>query len=1131
MLTHQNKRDELYNLNLREIGGISFTQREIDVLACIVVHNRSEKMIASILSVSPRTIGTHTSNIMKKLGNSTRENIQNIAKKSGKLAYIREYYVHLRVYSMFIKVLQYVGKNLIRQNLNLIVNGSVSKESAYNELKKYLEIANINLEFSGSKSKTSYQAVAVYDSNKSEKEAIYLQFEEHISDDEKHNEYVNLYDPDVFYFSVLKLVKFFVDSPRLNKYIDDFHAEYKSIISLSIAMPEISDLQSKDVVSTRGIVQFSTVIFLVLVFIFLLQNNIVFTQREVIKSDMPLISSSIMIDRKDLLLEMDEKIKSSNPIGVIFLLGIEGSGKTTLARKYASSYSKADVIWEINAESKNSLVKSYNDLAYRLCTNENDINELNIILEDKNQKTKLLAVRSFILKHLERYDSWLFIYEDMNSFDELRRFIPSVSEWRKGAVIINTRNANIQSNHHIHKDNIVKVGTLNDQEKYNLFTNIVGGSHYGSDNVKSFLKNIPPFPLDITVSAYYIKEEKIPYSEYIDVMNVANESVVDIQEDIMRDVGVYKKTRLGILVSSIQKINSINTDFKDLLFFCSLINSESISKELLLNFKDEKVVNDFIFYLKEFSLINIESQDENNEIKSFSILATSQVVIKNYLKQLLSGVECKKIAKSAVNTFKQYFDNNNNTIEKEKNLVFYKHIESLIKNRELIEPKEVAYFSRLIGVYYVANENCERAKNFLKESLDWYNRDESVYSAEIAEISVNLGELYLFIGEYESANQFLHVARKIYSKNIKNNECALSWTYALLGYNFRAVEHYKQAEIYLTKSLSLHKECRYLSKKARILGYLGSVHRNLGNYDTSLNFLIRSNNLIIDTFGEDHFRKYWIDNYLGQVYLCQGRYMKAVKFIESSALNYLKKFGNKDSRTIWAHTWLGSLKGSLGQFEEASDILNKSYVRFKKLYPSKHLTIAWCSNLLGNIYRQLGDYNLAMHHLEEAQEIFAAKLGKNSIKGAWNLINLGLLYRDQNELDKAEKYLEKALNIYYEKNGHDHKRTAEAMAELGYTKFLQGHVDEGEKMIEEALEVMTKIDHSNRFTMLLKLADINKDKLNKYELSADEKNMLNDQILKYMNSALDIVSSELPPDSYHAISTKQKIQKYLEINF
>lgn len=67
--------------------------------------------------------------------------------------------------------------------------------------------------------------------------------------------------------------------------------------------------------------------------------------------------------------------------------------------------------------------------------------------------------------------------------------------------------------------------------------------------------------------------------------------------------------------------------------------------------------------------------------------------------------------------------------------------------------------------------------------------------------------------------------------------------------------------------------------------------------------------------------------------------------------------------------------------------------------------------------------------------------------------------------------------------------------------------------------------------MLLKLADINKDKLNKYELSADEKNMLNDQILKYMNSALDIVSSELPPDSYHAISTKQKIQKYLEINF
>ena len=511
MLTHQNKRDELYNLNLREIGGINFTQREIDVLACIVVHNRSEKMIASILSVSPRTIGTHTSNIMKKLGNSTRENIRNIANKSGKLAYIREYYIHLRVYSMFIKVLQYVGKNLIRQNRTLIVNSSAYKKSTYNELKKYLEIANINLEFWDKKTKySSDQDVAIYDSSKSEKEAIYLQFEEKTSDDKKHREYVNLYDPDAFYFSVLKLLKFFVDSSRLNQYIDDFHSEYKSIISLNIAMPESSALQANDVVLTRRIVQFSIVIFLVLAFIFLLQNNFSFTQKEVIKSDMPLISSSIMIDRKDLLLEMDEKIKGSTPISVIFLLGIEGSGKTTLARKYASNYSKADVIWEINAESKNSLAKSYNDLAYRLCTNENDINELNIILEDKNQKTKLLAVRSFILKHLERYDSWLFIYEDMNSFDELRRFIPSVSKWRKGAVIINTRNANIQNNQHIHKDNIVKVSTLSDQERYDLFTNIVGGSQYGVENVKSFLKHIPPFPLDITVSAYYKKEEKIP---------------------------------------------------------------------------------------------------------------------------------------------------------------------------------------------------------------------------------------------------------------------------------------------------------------------------------------------------------------------------------------------------------------------------------------------------------------------------------------------------------------------------------------------------------------------------------------------------------------------------------------------
>ena len=69
-----NKKKDLYENHLSKIGDIKFTFREIDVITC-VMHNRGEKKIASLLQISPRTVGTHLHNIMLKLGQNSRESI------------------------------------------------------------------------------------------------------------------------------------------------------------------------------------------------------------------------------------------------------------------------------------------------------------------------------------------------------------------------------------------------------------------------------------------------------------------------------------------------------------------------------------------------------------------------------------------------------------------------------------------------------------------------------------------------------------------------------------------------------------------------------------------------------------------------------------------------------------------------------------------------------------------------------------------------------------------------------------------------------------------------------------------------------------------------------------------------
>ncbi len=111
LLTSYNQTKILYEEHLNLIKWIKFRYREIEIIACII-HNRGEKKIALLLSLSPRTVGTHIHNIMLKLGCNSREYIIDFIEKSGKLLPIKQYYILLLLQLAFRKQLIRVGKEL-----------------------------------------------------------------------------------------------------------------------------------------------------------------------------------------------------------------------------------------------------------------------------------------------------------------------------------------------------------------------------------------------------------------------------------------------------------------------------------------------------------------------------------------------------------------------------------------------------------------------------------------------------------------------------------------------------------------------------------------------------------------------------------------------------------------------------------------------------------------------------------------------------------------------------------------------------------------------------------------------------------------------------------------------------------
>lgn len=83
--------ETLYENHLKEIEGIRFTRRQIDIIACLL-SGWSQKRIASYLSIETSTVQSHLNTLAQKLGSGGKNRILIFVEQSGKEKKVREYY-------------------------------------------------------------------------------------------------------------------------------------------------------------------------------------------------------------------------------------------------------------------------------------------------------------------------------------------------------------------------------------------------------------------------------------------------------------------------------------------------------------------------------------------------------------------------------------------------------------------------------------------------------------------------------------------------------------------------------------------------------------------------------------------------------------------------------------------------------------------------------------------------------------------------------------------------------------------------------------------------------------------------------------------------------------------------------
>ncbi len=500
---------DLYSRHLTIIKGIHFTKREIDLIACLVNVKGSSKKIATFLSISPKTVQKHIENIMAKVGCNATDSIIDFVETSEVLPFLSQYYFLLQKEIIFEKSLKEISKLNREASPFFCFIQDKNKDSLASHLKSHLDLVGF-ITSTGVRPKEGVSVILILlqihnegdlihhlQEIKQKKNKVFILLRERnnnkkISKTLKGFDIIDFSKEENYYFSFFSLLKKLLPNLDIEKIQADFKNHYAKI-PVELQWPKISANEGtleKQPVSPDfkmlpyripylfGKSKARRYFLLALCVISFIGSGFLTLQWSqhhkhtiTLRSDLALPKETAFLQRPELLKLIDDKFKGEEKIQTVALVGQGGAGKTTLARQYAHQQ-KASCLWEINAETPVSLQTSFEKLAKGLAKTDVDQKILKELFETKDPLEQEERVVQFVKEHLKLLPNWFLIYDNVEKFEDIQKYFPNDAEtWGRGRIIITTRDANIESNTHVH--HALFIGELTPQQKLTLYTNIM----------------------------------------------------------------------------------------------------------------------------------------------------------------------------------------------------------------------------------------------------------------------------------------------------------------------------------------------------------------------------------------------------------------------------------------------------------------------------------------------------------------------------------------------------------------------------------------------------------------------------------------------------------------------------------
>ncbi|MBO6056413.1 MAG: hypothetical protein J6P84_05565 [Alphaproteobacteria bacterium] len=675
-----------------------------------------------------------------------------------------------------------------------------------------------------------------------------------------------------------------------------------------------------------------------------------------------------------------QKLKWQKGIQTVVIFGTGGAGKTTVARKVVSLL-KGDVKFEVNAETGETLYNSFMELADHLAVDPDQRKEIDLIRNLQNveyRKKRLVRLISMLLK---QKDSWVLLMDNVGFFENIKEYFPANEEiWGQGCVLITTRNQNLGNNNFIKAESLVNIGRLEEQEKKELFSNIVFRKEFAQldledkKRVSEFLVTIPEFPLDVSAAAYYIKNTNITLEEYSQLIAKSINELNSEQRDLIRENSGYSETRYGIISSSLKEVLNNKAEYKLLLLALSLLDSQNIPKYILKDIAGTLNADNFIRRLREKSLVT----DSGAEI---SIHRSSHKIGYDYITELLTDEE---LASSVHAITKVIFHN------ADKKLTLIPHLDAMLSKISKVKGEKIAGDkSRLLllisEILRTKSYRMKEAMEYLGKVVEINEGNNCLGEYNLARVKFRMGEIYTVMNKISLADKYLVESLKVF----RDNSLEKVHAYMILGIVRMRQRAFEQSN-----------ECFTFALKHLQFAQMEDVRKGLFESNILENMAF---NYFVDGINRDNTRAS-VDIMKKAIEVLSHE--KFDKFEPAATRRNVQK-----AKLAGIYNALGEYQQALGLAKEAEKALDKAgYYNADTLYARGIIALE-----RGLAYLRMSKVSRAYKYFLESESFFS-KLMKGEYLFRVKCHEVECMIR-LNKLDEAMQICENVLN-YEDKGGH-----------------------------------------------------------------------------------------------------------------